>query len=594
MEGERIRTADVSTSETKGSDFSQLHLSEAVRKGLKESGYYNPTPVQLRAIPLGCVGADLIVQSKAGTGKTLVFAVIGLEQVNTSSALPQVVVLSATREIALQINQVFKQVGRFLEGLQCHAFIGGIGKHADRNALKRCQVVVGSPGRVKDLLCDCALLHPSKVKLFILDEVDALLCSASTLGDVNDIFRALPDQKQVCTFSATYSESLLEQLRTYTRTPQMVTMKEHDGNVSLRGVTEYYSVVSGRGGMEDVIKRKTEVLSEVIENVPFTQCIVFLNDHPAGEALARDLCKRGIAAEMMSAKLEQSGRTGVMERFSSFNLRILVSSDLTSRGVDMTKVNLVVSADVPSHGETYMHRIGRTGRYGSLGLALCIVTPGELEKIETLRKEVGSDSSFLELPKDMSRISSDHMKGVLVTEAEQQKYKGHEVNRADKKAIPWRKRAMLADKDPRDTPKEAPKRKQEEKEDREEEKRTAKRKRNEPAAKTQPVPTPQQAVDHQQLQQQLQQHLQQQQSPQQLPYAGQAQGPTAGASFCGASVGDPGWDAAALWAWLCARCDQYHRAYYSVAFECISQASALGGTAPAALPPPPPVLFTAP
>ena len=417
----RIRTQDVITDETQGVEFSQMSISERVKDGLREAGYIHPTPIQLRSIPIGLMGADLIVHGKAGTGKTLIFTVLTLESIDEASALPQALILTATREIALQISGIISNVGKKIKNLQCHTFIGGTNKSKDKVNLKSCQVVVGSTGRIKDL-CDSGTLYTGKIKLFFIDEVDALLGNPNTMGDINAIYRSLPERKQVCTFSATYTPALLEILGTYMRTPRTVAI--NDQKVSLRGVAEYYSVQSSR----DCQKKE---ISRIIKNVPFTQCMIFSNSIEFAQELVISLCQEGITADLMSSKLEQQERTSVIKRFASFDIRVLVSSDVTARGIDMTRVNVVISTDIPQGGETYMHRIGRTGRYGSLGLAISVIPLNELETLRSFRKQLGSDNELSQLPTNLTDISTSYMEGVLTNEGDKEKFETHKQSQVE-------------------------------------------------------------------------------------------------------------------------------------------------------------------
>ncbi|KAJ9471087.1 putative ATP-dependent RNA helicase ste13 [Diplonema papillatum] len=450
----RHRTSDVITEETKGTEFRQLSVSDAVKKGLEDSGYTNPTPIQLKAIPIGLLGVDLIVQGKAGTGKTLIFATLTLESVDTTSALPQSITISATREIALQIASVIKSVGRHVPNLSVQTFIGGTATSDDKIALKACQVVVGSAGRIKDLACDRHWLHTEKVTLFNLDEVDALLANGDSLAFINTIYRALPERKQVCTYSATYTPALREIIAGYMRTPRMISVA--DPKVSLRGVKEYFVLVSdkkgaaaeqpagdGEGGddeaplaqtRQEAEKKKAE-LYRVVENVPFTQLIAFCNDFAYAQELSRGLCQRGILADCISSRLEQSERTAVIKKFTDFSVRVLISSDLTSRGIDMAKVNLIVCLDVPRCGETYMHRVGRTGRYGSLGLAINLLTRSELGKLRVFRRELRADNQLEELPQDLSALGTDYMEGVVTNDVDKAAFEQHEASRKEGKAV---------------------------------------------------------------------------------------------------------------------------------------------------------------
>ena len=267
--------------------------------------------------------------------------------------------------------------------------------------------------------------------------MDALFLSSDTAAHINSIFRALPERKQVCTFSATYTPALEERLATYMRTPRVVEIA--DPKVSLRGVTEYVKVI-------DSSAARAEQVVRVLNTLPFTQCIVFLNDFEESQELARRLCGVGIAADCICGRLEQRERTQTIKRFAAFAVRVLVSSDLTSRGIDMTKVNLVLSLDVPAGGETYMHRIGRTGRYGSLGVSIALVGKADHGRLLACRREVQADSELRALPEDLGTIPTDYMKGVLAGTEELRQYEQFEAARVqqDSVKVPRSARRVLA------------------------------------------------------------------------------------------------------------------------------------------------------
>eukprot|EP01060_Flectonema_neradi_P025092 TRINITY_DN3392_c0_g3_i1.p1 TRINITY_DN3392_c0_g3~~TRINITY_DN3392_c0_g3_i1.p1 ORF type:complete len:594 (+),score=140.70 TRINITY_DN3392_c0_g3_i1:103-1782(+) len=556
----RIRTQDVITAETMGVEFSQMGISDRVKKGLANAGYVHPTPIQLRSIPLGLMGADLIVQGKAGTGKTLIFTVLTLESIDATSALPQALILTATREIALQICSVIEKVGFEIPKLQCHTFIGGTNRSKDKVNLKSCQVVVGSTGRIKDL-CDNGTLYTGKIKMFFIDEVDALLGNPNTMGDINSIFRNLPERKQVCTFSATYTPALLEILGTYMRTPRTVTID--DNKVSLRGVTEYYIIKPTK---ED---QKNEVTS-IIKNIPFTQCMVFSNDIEFAQELVVTLCQEGITADLMSSKLEQQERTAVIKKFAAFDIRVLVSSDVTARGIDMTRVNVVISTDIPKGGETYMHRIGRTGRYGSLGVAISVIPKSELEVLRSFRKHLGSDNELTPLPTDLSTIDTSYMKGVLATDTDKQKFETHKQAQSEQAPtkVPRNARRRL-------TKKAESEEKVEDSDDTDEEDTTDSN-TSEPQIKRQHVEPPTSAPVQMMYQQA------------QVPVASQPQVPVQQQSFCPPQFVQPA-SVTTAHQQLCDYYNNYYRAYYEVAAKCLSQTFGVNGAS--TIPPPPPPRF---
>ncbi|NXJ68088.1 DDX20 helicase, partial [Rostratula benghalensis] len=371
----RFRTRDVLVPGGP-SDFGSLLLSAPVLAGLEAAGFHRPSPVQLKAIPLGRCGLDLIVQAKSGTGKTCVFSTIALDAVLPESSATQILVLAPTREIAVQIHAAITRIGVKVEGLQCHVFIGGTPLSQDRVRLKKCHIAVGSPGRIKQLI-ELDYLNTASIRLFILDEADKLLEEGSFQEQINWIYSSLPANKQMLAVSATYPESLAHALTRYMREPTFVRLNPTDP--SLLGLKQYYKIVNSHPLPHKTFEEKTQHLQELFSKIPFNQALVFSNLHSRAQHLAEILTCRGFPAECISGNMNQNQRLDAMAKLKQFHCRVLISTDLTSRGIDAEKVNLVVNLDVPLDWETYLHRVGRAGRFGTLGLSVTYCCRGEEE-----------------------------------------------------------------------------------------------------------------------------------------------------------------------------------------------------------------------
>uniref|UniRef100_A0A8C1SH34 Probable ATP-dependent RNA helicase DDX20 n=1 Tax=Cyprinus carpio TaxID=7962 RepID=A0A8C1SH34_CYPCA len=373
----RTRTEDVLM--TGGVEFSSLLLSKPVLEGLSASGFHRPSPIQLKAIPLGRCGLDLIVQAKSGTGKTCVFTTIALDSLILENTTTQVLVLAPTREIAVQIHAVVMAIGNAMEGLECHVFIGGRPVSQDRFHLKKCHIAIGSPGRIKQLI-EMGALTTSSIRLFVLDEADKLLednSSSSFQEQINWIFSSLPANKQMLALSATYPESLAQHLSRYMREPTFVRLNQTDPG--LLGLKQYYKIVPSHSLPHKVFEEKVQSLLELFSKIPFNQALVFSNLHTRAQHLADILSSKGLPAVCISGGLSQDQRLEAMWKLKQYQCRVLISTDLTSRGIDAEKVNLVINLDVPQDWETYMHRIGRAGRFGTLGVAVTYCCHGEEE-----------------------------------------------------------------------------------------------------------------------------------------------------------------------------------------------------------------------
>ncbi|OCT94671.1 probable ATP-dependent RNA helicase DDX20 [Xenopus laevis] len=374
--GSRMRTEDVSLGTGENTDFKSLLLSRPVLDGLEAAGFSKPSPIQSKAIPLGRCGLDLIVQAKSGTGKTCVFSTVALDSLILENTSAQVLVLAPTREIAVQIHSVILSIGCRMEGLECHVFIGGTPLPQDKLRLKKCHIAVGSPGRIKQLI-DIAYLNTSSIRLFILDEADKLLEEGSFQEQINWIYSSLPANKQMLAVSATYPESLAKALTKYMREPTFVRLNVTDP--SLLGLKQFYKVVNSHPLPHKVFEEKVQHLRELFNRISFNQALVFSNLHSRAQHLADILTAKGFPAVCISGSMNQNQRLDAVAKLKQFHCRVLISTDLTSRGIDAERVNLVINLDVPEDWETYMHRIGRAGRFGTHGLSITFCCRGEEE-----------------------------------------------------------------------------------------------------------------------------------------------------------------------------------------------------------------------
>ena len=391
-------------------------------RGLANAGFRVPSPVQRAAIPLGRLGADLVVQAKSGTGKTVTFGAILLDRVDRTLPHPQALVISPTREVALQSHAVIQTLAASLidPPLRLHACLGGLPVAADRAALAGgCHAVVGTPGRVRQLLEEGAL-RPDGIRAFVIDEADALM-GGSFEADVLFAHSMLPERKQVMAFSATYPDAMRRRLESLMRSPEVVSASAR-GDTALRAVRQFYVDVDARpdpddgeknttgdagaaaadGGIRtrdlpvDVMARKEEALLRVFGSVAFHQAVVFARRAAWGESLTRRLREAGYPALHLAGHLPQPRRMEVMRRVRAFEARVLVATDVAARGVDLERVNLVVHLDAPSDASTYAHRVGRTGRFGTAGLSVTIVTARELaglrETLEAAAAEAAAEA----------------------------------------------------------------------------------------------------------------------------------------------------------------------------------------------------------
>ncbi|KAF9151507.1 DEAD (Asp-Glu-Ala-Asp) box polypeptide 20 [Linnemannia schmuckeri] len=461
---DRFHSSDVHINENL--DFSSLVSNPLLLKGLTESGYQRPSPIQLKTIPMGRLGLDMVAQAKSGTGKTVVFSIIAIESVlsqlpkdllanittsNSSSGskssqqqYPRAVIIAPTREIAVQIQDVIVNIlqGGLNKVITCVAMIGGMPIQKDKENLKRCSIIVGTPGRVHSLV-ETGHLDTSHVRLFVMDEADKLMEDLYR-DDVFKICKGLGSKKQVMAFSATYDDDLLAHLDKLVKNPVYVMLT--NGTPELEGVLQFYKTVklSQEQQASSVFMRQTHLmeakfaeLEGIFTHTPFYQAIVFLNHTRRATDLVKFLARRGWPAMHIASGISQIERLAIMEKARKFELRVLVCSDLIARGIDIDRVNLVVNMDLPRDPETYLHRIGRTGRYGTTGLAVSIVDDTELKTIEILKNDFSiSLHQLLDEDKTYSELGqwskNRHHERPLQVAADQEQFKLLEATRKDK------------------------------------------------------------------------------------------------------------------------------------------------------------------
>lgn len=346
------RSSDVAIDEQ--TEFASLLQNELLLRGLERSGYEQPSPIQLKVIPVGRLGVDIIAQAKSGTGKTVVFGVLALEAVDVNNNCPQVVIVAPTREIAVQICDVIRGLGHFMPSVKCHAFIGGLSMQADsQNLASGCHVVVGTPGRLMALL-ESKKLNTDKVKLFVLDEADKMM-SSTFRPQVQYIFSKLKQSRQLfqcVAFSATFTDELMNDLLSFMKEPRVIRLT--DGVPTLNGkhffldkknkrdlmyamqcieVQQYYTRIDMDKDDSTLVlyQKKFTALEKILSQVPYYQCMIFVNSLYRSAELSNWLNEMGWKSGHIHAGLSQDERLLAMEQMRDFKIRILVCSDLVTR-----------------------------------------------------------------------------------------------------------------------------------------------------------------------------------------------------------------------------------------------------------------------
>lgn len=355
--------------------FADLGLSDELLSAVTGLGFTAPTPVQAQTIPALLDGRDVVGVAQTGTGKTAAFGLPLLQHVDPGLAAVQAVVLTPTRELAMQVADAIASFAAHREGLQVVAVYGGSPYLPQQRALARgAQVVVGTPGRVIDHL-DRGTLRLQDVKFLVLDEADEML----RMGFAEDVDRVLsqtPAPRQVALFSATMPTQIRRVAEKHLVKPVEVAVARQSSTVA--AVSQSYAVVPHR--------HKAGALARVLAVSDADAAIVFVRTREAAEEVGNLLVQRQIAAAHISGDVAQADRERIVERLRSGALDVLVATDVAARGLDVERIGLVVNMDVPREAETYVHRIGRTGRAGRTGAALTFVTPQERGKLRQIER----------------------------------------------------------------------------------------------------------------------------------------------------------------------------------------------------------------
>ncbi|XP_014295613.1 probable ATP-dependent RNA helicase DDX20 isoform X2 [Microplitis demolitor] len=400
------RTTDIIIEENVS--FYQMGLSQCILNGLVTCGFEKPSPIQLKAIPFGRCGFDLLVQAKSGTGKTAVFGIIALEMIHYNNLFHQVLILVPTREIAVQISHVLASVGSQIKGLKVDFFVGGMPLQPDKNKISHCHIIVSTPGRLRHMI-DKKLIKIDNVRLFVLDEADKLMDN-SFQKDVDYIFSKLPINKQVILSSATYPKDLHLFVTKYMRSP--LVCSPDDSSPILLGLRHFVVIVSNHPNLMKQVRKKMEELLKIFSKIKLKQSLVFFNYQSRAQSVCNYLNSNGFQSMYITGNQDMKKRLNTVEHLKNFKCRILCTTDLTARGIDAENVNLVINFDVPHDSATYLHRIGRAGRYGSYGSAINLISTHELNTFKDLLSSINFPNSAI------YKLSSDYSQDIWTKDTE--------------------------------------------------------------------------------------------------------------------------------------------------------------------------------
>jgi ATP-dependent RNA helicase DeaD len=367
--------------------FADLGLEAPVLQALLDVGYESPTPIQAATIPVLLSGTDVLGQAQTGTGKTAAFALPLLSRLDWQQRSPQALVLVPTRELAIQVAEAFQKYAVHLPGFHVLPIYGGQSYTPQLNALKRgVHVVVGTPGRIMDHL-ERATLSLEGIRFVVLDEADEML-QMGFIDAIDAILSRTPTTKQVALFSATMAAPIRQISQRHLRSPREITIKSKTSTAA--NTRQRYWLVSGM--------HKLDALTRILEVEPFDAMLVFARTKQSTTDLAERLAARGFAAAALNGDIVQAQRERTVAQLKSGAIDLLVATDVAARGLDVDRISHVVNFDVPHDTESYVHRIGRTGRAGRKGEAILFIAPRERNMLHVIERATRQSIESMHLP----------------------------------------------------------------------------------------------------------------------------------------------------------------------------------------------------
>lgn len=373
--------------------FDDLDLKKDLLRGIYGYGFEKPSQIQQKAIKPIILGKDVIAQAQSGTGKTATFAIGTLQNIDPSILEVQCLVLAPTRELAQQISIVYKFIGEYLK-IKVQVLIGGTRVKDGITSLEGgVHVVVGTPGRVLDMLKK-KILKLSYLKCFVLDEADEML-SKGFLENMKEVISYIPGECRILLFSATMPKEIVGLTTNFMNDPAKILVKNQE--LTLKGIKQYYVTLKKEW--------KLETLLQLYKGMDITQAIIYCNSKRNVDYLYEELRKRKHMVSCIHSELQMTERDKVMKEFRNCATRVLISTDLTARGIDVYQVSVVFNYDLPLQKETYIHRIGRSGRFGKKGKAINFVTPDEVEQLEAIMKYY--ETTIEVLPQELDALDDE-------------------------------------------------------------------------------------------------------------------------------------------------------------------------------------------
>lgn len=363
----------------KNNSFDDMEfLNYDLMRGIFDYGFQCPSKIQNLTIKDIYDGYDIIAQSQSGTGKTGAFTIGALSIINQTQNHPQVLILATTRELATQIHFVISNISKFMN-IKIGLAIGGTQITNDTHRdfykhIRTCHVIIGTPGRVFDYIQRKAF-NPKKLRMFVMDEADALL-KKDFVEQIQKIFNELDEACQIIIFSATYTDEILEIAESITSEPKKKILIKHE-NLNIDLIKQYKVDVH-----KDNFKYST--LTDLYTKLQIGQCIIFVNSINSANYLDKRLTKDGFGVGKIHGELDSNLRNNVLKDFRTGSIRVLIATDVLSRGIDVEQIGIVINYDLPKDYAQYLHRIGRSGRFGKIGVAINFITRYDYETLQNI------------------------------------------------------------------------------------------------------------------------------------------------------------------------------------------------------------------
>jgi len=378
--------------------WDQLELSTKLLRGIFSYGFEKPSPIQQRAIKPIIDGRDIIAQAQSGTGKTATFTIGALQRLNINEQTTQVLILSPTRELSTQTAKVVSNIGSFLDGLKIQTLFGGSPNYlSDEGSIFSSKniphIICGCPGRVFDMM-KRDKIGSKNIKIIILDEADEML-SSGFKEQVYNIFQYLSNEIQVCLFSATLPDSIGSIVEKIMRNPVKICVKREQ--LTLEGIKQYYVAV-------DDDRQKYLTLKNIFSVLTLSHAIIYCNSIKRVQDLYEAMCEDSFPVCRIHSNMEKAERDKAFNDFRQGNTRVLISSNVTARGIDIQQVSIVINFDLPKCVHTYLHRIGRSGRWGRKGVGINFITRRDIMNIKKIEEHYSTQIN--ELPLDFDFLKT--------------------------------------------------------------------------------------------------------------------------------------------------------------------------------------------